>query len=391
MKTYDFDRLIDRHDTCSVKTDFVPEADVLPLWIADMDFPVADEIVEAVKRRADHPIFGYGYLPEGLFEAFSAWHRNRHGVTYDPTKAIPYYSVVSAIRLILAALTEPGDGVTIMTPAYMNFKPSITAIDRTLVTSPLINVDGRYEIDFADLDRCLGRSRVLLACSPHNPVGRVWTRDELQRILDLCERHDAIFLSDEIHSDLILPGFTHTPALLLGEIAKKRSVIMLSATKTFNLAQAGMAFMYTENPIYEAKIRKMMEIYHLGAMNVFAAVAVRAAFEHGSDWLDQVLSYVRENCRIVAERITRTMPKLRMSPLEGTYLLWIDGRRLGVSVPAFFEQEARVYGDDGALFGDAGEGFYRLNIATPRCVVYDMLDRMEKAYRACVSRKEATP
>ena len=389
MKQYDFDRLIDRHDTCSVKTDFVPEADVLPLWIADMDFPVADEIVEALKRRADHPIFGYGYLPEGLFSAFAAWHRDRHGVTYDSAKAIPYYSVVSAIRLVLAALTEPGDGVAIMTPAYMNFKPSVVEIDRTLVTSPLLNVDGRYEIDFADLEDCLCRSKVLLACSPHNPVGRVWTRDELLRILALCERHDVLFLSDEIHSDLILPGYRHTPLLTLGEVAKKRSVIMLSATKTFNLAQAGMAFIYTENPVYEAKIRKMMTSLHLGAMNVFAAVAVQAAYEHGAGWLDQVLSYVRENERIVAARILGTMPEIRISPLEGTYLLWVDCRRLGVPVADFFEQEARIYGDDGALFGDGGEGFYRLNIATPRCVVIDMLDRMERAYRAIMKRKEA--
>ncbi|HAQ56807.1 MAG TPA: aminotransferase [Acholeplasmatales bacterium] len=391
MKQYDFDRLIDRRDTCSIKTDFVPTTDLLPLWIADMDFPVADEIVAAVKRRADHPIFGYGYLPDGLFRAFVEWHRARHGVVYDATKTIPYYSVVSAIRLVLAALTEPGDGVTIMTPAYMNFKPSVVDIDRTLVTSPLINVDGRYEIDFADLDRCLSRSRVLLACSPHNPVGRVWTRGELEHILALCERHDAILISDEIHSDLILPGFAHTPILTFGDIARQRSVVMLSATKTFNLAQTGMAFMYSENPVYEAKIRKMMGSLHLGAVNVFAAVMVQAAYEHGSDWLEQVLSYVHENERIVAERIGRTMPDIRISPLEGTYLLWVDCRRLGIPVSVFFEKEARIYGDDGALFGEGGEGFYRLNIATPRCVVADMLDRMEQAYHACMSRKEAKP
>jgi len=382
MTHYDFDRPIDRHGTCSIKTDFVPEKDALPLWIADMDFPVADEIVAAIKRRADHPIYGYGYLPGSLFEAFAAWHLARHGVTYDPTKAIPYYSVVSAIRLVLSALTEPGDAVTIMTPAYMNFKPSVEEIGRRLVTSPLIVEDGRYRIDFDDLDGCLARSKVLLACSPHNPVGRVWTKDELVRILALCEKHGAILLSDEIHSDLILPGSVHTPALTLGGKAKDRAVVMLSATKTFNLAQAGMAFMYTEKPIYEAKIRKFMEGLHLGAMNCFAAAAVEAAYRHAGGWLDQVLAYVQDNERIVRARMAATMPKLTVSPLEGTYLLWVDCRRLGSGYRDFFEKEAKVYGDDGALFGTEGEGFYRLNVATPRCVVDEMLLRMERAYRA---------
>ncbi|MFA5007084.1 MAG: PatB family C-S lyase [Candidatus Izemoplasmatales bacterium] len=382
MKRYDFDRPIDRRDTCSIKTDFVPDKDALPLWIADMDFPVADEIVAAIKKRADHPIYGYGYLPDSLFEAFAAWHRARHGVVYDPTKAIPYYSVVSAIRLVLSALTEPGDAVTIMTPAYMNFKPSVEEIGRRLETSPLIVEDGRYRIDFADLDARLSRSKVLLACSPHNPVGRVWTMDELSRILALCEKHGTILLSDEIHSDLILPGSTHTAALTLGEKAKELTVVMLSATKTFNLAQAGMAFIYTENSAYETKIRRFMENLHLGAMNVFAAAAVEAAYRHAGDWLDQVLVYVEGNERVVRARIAATMPKLAPVPLEGTYLLWVDCRRLGSAYRDFFEKEAKVYGDDGALFGTEGEGFYRLNIATPRCVVDEMLARMERAYRA---------
>jgi len=385
MKRYDFDRMIDRNHTCSVKTDFVPEAGLLPLWIADMDFPVADEIVEAIKRRADHPIFGYGYLPDKLFEAFAAWHETRHGAKYDPARVIPYYSVVSAIRLVLKALTEAGDGVTIITPAYMNFKPSIEESGRTLVPCPLINADGRYEIDFDRLDGCLCRSKALLLCSPHNPVGRVWSREELDRIASLCEARGVVLLSDEIHSNLIMPGAKNIAALTLAGNVKAFAVTLLSATKTFNLAQSGIAFIYTENPSFEAKIRAIMNEMHLGAMNVFAATAVQAAYEHGAGWLDQVLAYVHDNYRVVAQRIAKTMPRLVLSPLEGTYLAWVDCRRLGVPASVFFEKEAKIYGDDGLLFGAEGEGFYRLNIATPRCVVDDMLDRMEKAYRARVS------
>jgi len=381
LKKYDFDQPIDRHASCCIKTDFVPCREVLPMWVADMDFPVADEIVEALILRSRHPIFGYSYLPDGLFQAFVAWHERRHGIAYDPARIIPYYSVVSAIRLVLSALTEPDAAVTIMTPVYMQFRPSIEAVGRTVIENPLIENKGIYEIDFADLDRCLARSAVLLLCSPHNPVCRVWTREELGRIAVMCERHGVILLADEIHSDLIMPGYQNIPFMSLGNKVSSFSVTLLSATKTFNLAQTGMAFIITGNREYEIKIRRLMDSLHLGAQNVFAAVAVQAAYEHGADWLDQVLAYVHQNERLVRERMAKTTPKIVLSPLEGTYLLWLDCRALGVAMTTFFEKEAKIYGDDGGLFGPGGEGHYRLNIAASRPVVIEMLDRLEKAYQ----------
>jgi cystathionine beta-lyase len=249
-----------------------------------------------------------------------------------------------------------------------------------------VNQGGRYAIDFERLDDCLCRSRALLFCSPHNPVGRVWSREEYGRVAALCEHHGVLLLADEIHSDLIMPGGPkNIPSMTLGGDVGKFTVTMLSATKTFNLAQNGIAFIYTENSVFETKIRALMTAMHLGAMNVFAAAAVEAAYEHGGEWLDQVLAYIQGNYRRVVERIASTMPQLSVSPLEGTYLVWVDCRRLGVPPAEFFERNAKIYGDDGILFGADGEGYYRLNLATPRCVVDEMLARTERAYRARLS------
>lgn len=383
MKHYRFDRVIARKDTASVKFDHDKDPDCIPMWIADMDFPVADEIVLAAKKRAKHPIFGYSYIPDGLYEAFITWQKTRHGVLYAKENIIPYYSVVAAIDLLLQIFTNQGDYITIMSPVYMCFWSSIRETKRNVAVSPLINENGRYLIDFASLEECLKNSKVLLLCSPHNPSGRVWTSVELKRINALAKKYHVLVISDEIHSDLIMPGFKHIPFITLDKETASYTITLLSATKTFNIAQSGMSFIISENQGYLKKIREAMTSFHLGSQNVFATVMVEAAFRDGSTWLDQVIPYINDNYLHIKQTLETKMPKIKILPLEGTYLAWLDCRALKKSVVDLFENDAHILGEDGILFGSEGAGYYRLNIATQRKTIDKMLERLETAYQKC--------
>ncbi len=381
MTKYNFDEIICRNNTFSVKNDFCPEKDMISMWVADMDFAVAPPILEAIRCRANHPIFGYSYIPDSFFETVSNWYEKRHHYVYDPKQLIPFCGVVSALSVILLSLTQEGDVVTLQAPTYMNFPPAITGINRKIVYNQLINRNNHYEIDFDDLERCLSQSKVFVHCSPHNPTGRVWTLSEQKRIAELCEKYHVLVISDEIHSDLIMPGFSHIPFMSVSHLAPSYTITTISATKTFNLAHNGMAFMAPGNPIHYEKIKHVIESMHLGSMNIFAMTAVKAAYESGEDWLDSMLKYVYDNYRFVKERFEKTMKRIVVNPLEGTYLVWLDCRNLDQSVVDFFETNGRVYGEDGILFGPAGEKYYRMNIATSRLVLEDVVNRLETTYR----------
>lgn len=387
MRHYNFDRIIDRNNTESVKFDHDKDPDCIPMWIADMDFAVAKEISQAAKKRAKHPIFGYSYIPDSLLEAVVNWQKTRNGVVYNPKNIIPYYSVVAAIDLLLHLFTEPGDYITIMSPVYMCFWSSIRETNRNVAISPLINKDNRYEIDFANLEECLKKSKILLLCSPHNPAGRVWTLDELQKINALAKKYHNLVISDEIHSDLIMPGYKHIPYITLDEETKNYTITLLSSTKTFNIAQSGFSFMISENQEYLAKIREAMASYHLGSQNVFATAMVEAAFREGADWVDRLLPYIFKNYQLIKQTIEIKMPKIKILPLEGTYLIWLDCREMNKPVVDLFEKEAHILGEDGILFGSEGAGYYRINIASPRKTIVKMLERLEKAYQECVDRQ----
>ena len=381
-KHYDFDKVIDRSCTCSVKNDWRLSDQSLEMWVADMDFPVCDEIILAAKKRLDHPIFGYSYVPDSLYEAFIGWHQRQHQVTYEKDRILLCHTVVSAISLTLMALTKKGDVVTVLSPAYMNFPPAILEIGRTILTSPLINEDNRYRIDFDSLERCLSQSQVLLLCSPHNPVGRVFTRGELMEILRLANQYDTLVISDEIHSDIIMTTSPqeHIPFFSLNESAKNRTITLLSATKTFNIAQAGFAFLVAHNQNHFESIRTTMDSLHLGGMNLLATTMVEAAFRHGDAWLSQVKEYVLANYEGMKKYIEMTMPKILVLPMEGMYLAWLDCRDLGMDVATFFEKKAQIHGDDGDLFGLGGTGYYRINLASSKKIVAMMLDRMKQVY-----------
>jgi cystathionine beta-lyase len=381
MTKYDLDAIICRENTCSIKNDYRDCEEMLCMWVADMDFAVAEPIVEAIKKRANHPIFGYSYIPDRLYKAVSSWYDRRQGYCYDPKQILTYYSVVSAISLVLISLTQEEDVVTIMAPTYMNFPPAVNGVNRKIIYSPLINRDNHYEIDFENLEDCLSKSKVFLHCSPHNPAGRVWTEEEQCKIASLCLKYKVLVISDEIHSDLIMPTHKHIPFITVCENAKDFTITLLSATKTFNLAHNGVAFIMPGNQEHYQTIKKNMDKFHLGSMNIFATTAVLAAYESGEEWLEQVILYVENNYKIAKNFIEEKLSKIKVLPLEGTYLMWLDCRNLGMSVTDFFEKNAKILGEDGILFGQYGAGYYRINIATSRLIIDKMLSRMEKTYQ----------
>jgi cysteine-S-conjugate beta-lyase len=380
MIKYDLDAVICRENTCSIKNDYRDCAEMLCMWVADMDFAVATPIVDAIHKRANHPIFGYSYIPDQLFTAVSSWYEKRQGYRYDPKRILTYYSVVSAISLVLLSLTDEGDAVTVMAPNYMNFPPAVSGVKRTLLYSTLINQNNHYEIDYADLEVCLSQSKVFLHCSPHNPTGRVWSLEEQLRIAELCEKYHVLVISDEIHSDLIMPGRRHIPFNAVSPKTKDYTVTLLSATKTFNLAHNGVAFIMPGTLKQYELIKQTMDCLHLGAMNIFATTAVQTAYQEGEEWLDQVIPYVHDNYLHVKKFIEEKTPEITVMPMEGTYLMWLDCRKLAVSVVELFEKHGKILGEDGILFGPKGAKYYRLNIATSRIIIDQMLKRLEKAY-----------
>jgi cysteine-S-conjugate beta-lyase len=380
MKQYDLDAVIERTNTNSIKFDYLKEEAMLPLWVADMDFPVCDAIVEAGKKRLDHPIFGYSSIPSSLYESLCNWQRRRHGICYPSDQIIPYYSVVSAINLILMALTKKKDVVTIMSPVYMRFPTSVYETGRSLRVSPLLDKYGKYEINFENLETCLKTSKALLLCNPHNPVGRVFTEAELRKIYLLAEKYDILVISDEVHADIIMPPFKHIPFTSIDPGAQKRTITLVSSTKTFNMAQAGIAFIIATNKLHSDTIKKVLESYHLGAMNVLSVEMVQAAYTYGDQWLDQVIDYVKGNYNYLKRAIETSMPRIHLFPMEGTYLAWLDMRRIPISVVEFFETRGRIRGEDGILFGSEGEGFYRLNLATQRINIEHAVSQMKIVY-----------
>lgn len=380
MGKFNLDQVICRENTCSVKNDYRNCNEMICMWVADMDFAVAPAIQEAIKKRAEHPIFGYSYVPDRLFSAVSNWYMKRQGIFYDPKKMITYCSVVSAISLTLLALTNEGDTVTTFAPTYMNFPSAVTSVKRNIIYSKLINTENGFIIDFDDLDQCLAKSKVYLHCSPHNPTGRVWTMEEQKNIAELCEKHHVLVISDEIHSDLIMPGFKHIPFMEVNADARNYTVTMISATKTFNIANNGVAFIIPGNDSMYALIKDYQESLHLNSMNIFASTAVLAAFESGEEWLEEVIDYVQSNYLLIKKFIESNLPKIKVAELQGTYLMWLDCRELGQPVVDFFEATAKILGEDGILFGQAGQGYYRLNIASPKSIINEVLKRIENAY-----------
>ncbi|MCJ7568499.1 MAG: pyridoxal phosphate-dependent aminotransferase [Anaerolineales bacterium] len=396
---YDFDREINRKGTNSVKWEFIKQRDdllyreepddssadtrLLPMWVADMDFPCPGPVVDALVERAQHRIFGYTSPTESYYGAIVNWMKKRHGWEIEPEWICTTPGVVPALNMVVKTYISPGDSVLIQTPVYYPFNKAVENSDGVLVTNSLIYEDGRYSMDFADLEEKTKDPQVKMAilCSPHNPVGRVWTRDELVRFGEICINNNVLVVSDEIHGDLILDGFVFTPFAGISEAFAQNSITCTAPSKTFNLAGLKTSNIIIPNEQVRSRYKKTLERTGLRGVGAFGVVALEAAYNHGEEWLAQVLDYIMGNLRCLEEYIAEHLPQITVVPLEGTYLVWLDCRRLGLGkleLEQVMLKEAKVYLDEGYIFGIEGEGFERINIACPRSVLVEALERIRK-------------
>lgn len=379
---YNFDEIVSRRHTCSYKWDSAPsdEKEVLPLWVADMDFRTAPVIVEALERRVHHGIFGYVRVPDAYYESVARWFARRHGWKMETDWIIYTSGVVPAISAVIKALTVPGDGVVVQTPVYNCFFSSIRNNGCRVVPNPLIYENRTYRIDFEDLDRKTADPgvRLLLLCNPHNPAGRVWTREELARIGEICQKNGVRVIADEIHCELVFPGHEYVPFASTGENQLRNSVTCVSPSKAFNLAGLQIASIISCDRAVRERIDRAININEVCDVNPFGVEATIAAYEGGEDWLLQLLDYLKGNYDLLCDFFKTYLPQITVTSLEGTYLVWTDCRAFHLPsdvLQALLLEETGLWLNSGTLYGAEGEGFLRWNIACPRVVLHDALTR----------------
>lgn len=380
---YDFDRLIDRRGTGSYKWDSNPGAHVLPMWVADMDFRTAPAVTEALAARVEQGIFGYTLVPDVYYDAVTAWFADRHGWTIDRRNIIYTSGVVPAISAIIKALARPGDKVLVQTPVYNCFFSSIRNNGCEVLASPLLRRGDSYVMDFDDLERKVAEPdvRLMLLCNPHNPVGRVWTADELRRLGDICRRNGVTVIADEIHCELVYPGHRYTPFASLGEEYRLNCVACISPSKAFNIAGLQIANIVAPDEAVRSRIDKAININEVCDVNPFGVAATIAAYTRGADWLEALLVYLKGNYDYMKVWCAGHLPDFPLAELEGTYLVWMDCRALGGDSDALEHSLLEATGlwlNSGTMYGDAGAGFMRWNIACPRARLADGLDRFRR-------------
>ncbi len=387
---FDFDQSITRRGTGSRKWDDVGSVfgsqEVLPLWIADMDFAVPPAVAAKVTERAQHSIYAYNAREDNFTQAIVEWVKRRHNWDLEQEWIIQAPGVVSAIILSILALSKPGDGIIIQPPVYPPFFASIKDNNRVIVENPLIADNGHYEIDFTDLEQKLANknNKLLLMCNPHNPVGRVWRRDELTKVYELCQKYGVDVLSDEIHSDLVYSGHKHTVFASLGTPVCKQSITFMAASKTFNIAGLNTSYIIVpckrRRGLIEAEVNRL----HLRRNNLFGVLATIAAYQAGEAWLDALLVYLERNADVLVQFIETKLPEVEVVKPEGTFLAWLDFRsyfKEGHALEKFLVEEAKVGLNPGKSFGSQGEGFARINFATQQSVLLEALARIEKAIK----------
>lgn len=379
---YNFDEIVSRRHTCSYKWDSAPsdEKEVLPLWVADMDFRTAPVIVEALERRVRYGIFGYVRVPDAYYESVARWFARRHGWKMETDWIIYTSGVVPAISAAIKALTVPGDGVVVQTPVYNCFFSSIRNNGCRVVPNPLIYENRTYRIDFEDLDRKTADPgvRLLLLCNPHNPAGRVWTREELARIGEICQKNGVRVIADEIHCELVFPGHEYVPFASTGENQLRNSVTCVSPSKAFNLAGLQIASIISCDRAVRERIDRAININEVCDVNPFGVEATIAAYEGGEDWLLQLLDYLKGNYDLLCDFFKTYLPQIPVTSLEGTYLVWTDCRAFHLPsdvLQTLLLEETGLWLNSGTLYGAEGEGFLRWNIACPRVVLHDALTR----------------
>ena len=376
---YDFDKITDRRATNSYKWDSAPEG-VLPMWVADMDFRTAPAIIDALQKRVAHGIFGYTRVPDAYYDAVTSWFSRRHGWNIDREWIIYTSGVVPAVSAVIKALTVPGDKVIVQTPVYNCFFSSIRNNGCEIVSNPLRRIGDTYEMDFDALERCVAdpRAKVMLLCNPHNPAGRVWTPDELTRLGNICLRNGVTVVADEIHCELVYQGFKYTPFASLSDAFLHRSVTCVSPSKAFNIAGLQIANIVAFDNDMRRRIDKAININEVCDVNPFGVAATIAAYNEGEEWLCQLLDYLHGNYEAMAEFCRCELPEFPIARLEGTYLVWMDCSSLGMPSDALEHallDDARLWLNAGTMYGAEGEGYMRWNIACPRSVMLDGLNR----------------
>ncbi len=397
---YNFDEEIDRRGTQSIKWEFMEREDqpghwdhtdrsfgdgrVLPLWVADMDFRCPEPVVRALVERAQNGVFGYSSPTPEFFRSIVRWLKRRHEWEIQPEWICLTPGVVLGLNMLVRTFVAPGERVLIQPPVYHPFRYAIEKADAEVVTNPLVLADGRYCMDLDDLERKARDPRVkmLILCSPHNPVGRVWTADELTRLGEICLRNDVLVVSDEIHGDLVYRGHRFTPFAKISPELTQRSVICTAPSKTFNLAGLQTSCIIIPNESVRSRFAQTLDRHGLHLLNTFGLVALQAAYDQGEEWLEQVLVYMESNLDYLEEYVRQHLSQISVIRPEGTYLAWLDCRRLGLDEAALKKlmlKDARVYLDDGVIFGEEGAGFQRINIACPRSVLAEALERIRAA------------
>lgn len=377
---YDFDRQILRRGTNSYKWDSAESDNVLPMWVADMDFLTAPAIIDALRRRVEHGIFGYTRVPDSYYEAVTNWFTRRHNWTIDQNWIIYTSGVVPAISAVIKALTIPGDRVLVQTPVYNCFFSSIRNNGCEMVSSPLRFANNTYTIDFEDLE-CKAsdpKVKVMLLCNPHNPAGRVWKREELIRIGEICIRHGVLVISDEIHCELVLPGHHYTPFASISEDFLRHSITCISPSKAFNIAGLQIANIVCADADRRIKIDRAINDNEVCDVNPFGVIATQAAYNEGEDWLNQLIEYLYANYRYMLDFCHTHLPEFPITVLEGTYLVWMDCRKLGMSSKELEDELVAKVGlwlNAGTMYGAEGEGFMRWNIACPHDTLAEGLKR----------------
>ena len=386
-RNLDFDKVINRKGTRCLKYDFAEKrgmpADVLPLWVADMDFKTSSYVEDAIIEQAGHGIFGYSDALAPYFEIVKAWMKKHHDWEIQEDWLVKTPGVVFALAMAVKAYTEPGDGVLIQQPVYYPFSEVIKDNGRRVVSSNLyLGDDNRYHIDFDDFEKKITEEQIKLffLCSPHNPVGRVWTKEELTRLGDICVKHHVIVVSDEIHHDFVFKGKHYVFAGLKKEY-EDISITCTAPSKTFNLAGMVMSNIFIPNREMRHKFRKQMDAAGTSQLGIMGLVACEAAYGKGEEWYQAMLSYVKGNIEFTKQYVEENLPGVRMTEHEGTYLVWLDFRETGIGVEeldTLIIQKAKLWLDSGKIFGESGNGFQRINVACPRSILREALERIKK-------------
>lgn len=380
---YDFDEIVNRRGTNSVKWDEAKEEGVIPMWVADMDFKAAPCILEALKKRVDHGVFGYTIVPDSYYESIISWFERRHQWHIERDWIIYTSGVVPAISAIIKALTEPGDKVLVQTPVYNCFFSSIRNNGCTTAENALVRKGNSYEIDFDDFERQAAdeKTKVFLLCNPHNPAGRVWKPEELSRMNDICLRHGVKVIADEIHCELVMPGHKFTPFATVSKACQDNCITTNSPTKSFNIAGLQIANIITNNAENRQKIDRAININEVCDVNPFGVIALQAAYNEGEDWINQLNVYLWENYQALKTFFKDNLQQLEVIDLEGTYLVWVNIRATGMTGNELTKKllkEGKVFVNRGTMYGEtAGEDYIRINIAMPRSLMLDGLKRMK--------------